>query len=338
MPGFFTAIYDVLGVVFGPIMSAIFEIVRNYGLSIIIFTVICRIFMLPFAVNQHNNMAKNHRMQMKLRKITEKHKNDKQRQQQETQEFYRREGYNPMKAGCSTGMILQMPIMFGIIAAIYRPLSYTVRVPGEYITRLSHAMVEILSGEGGGLLSGGGAMLRHDSPQIQLRVTENIEQLAHMFGEGADLINPHWFEAIKEFTENFTMFGLQLGVTPQEAVSGGGSWVYYLVPVFVALSQLSVSAFTFLRQRKTNPEQNQNAMMMGCMTFGMPLFTAWIALTFPVGAGVYWIISSLVAFVQTVALTYLIPPQKMLARVLVEETVQRRSRENSKKKIAEYID
>jgi len=167
-------------------------------------------------------------------------------------------------------------------------------------------------------------------------VTENIEKFVHMFGEGEGLLDPEWFERIQAFVENFTMFGLQLGLTPQEAGAAGGSWVYYLIPVLAGLSAMATSAFTFLRQRKTNPEQQQNAMMMGCMSFGMPLFSAFLALSFPVGIGIYWIISSLIAFVQTVALHAFMPPQRMLARVLVEETVQRRSRENSRKRIAEF--
>jgi YidC/Oxa1 family membrane protein insertase len=97
---------------------------------------------------------------------------------------------------------------------------------------------------------------------------------------------------------------------------------------------MGTSLFTFLRTRKQNPEQKQNAAMMGCMTFGMPLFSAYIAFQFPVGIGIYWIVSSLVAFLQTVALNYTHPPQKMLAKVLVEETITRRSRENSRRRVA----
>jgi YidC/Oxa1 family membrane protein insertase len=92
---FFNTIYDVLGVFFGPIMSAIYELVNNYGLAIIVFTLVFRTLMLPIPLKQHRNMAKSYRMQMKTRKIKEKYKGDMKRQQQETQELYRREGFNP---------------------------------------------------------------------------------------------------------------------------------------------------------------------------------------------------------------------------------------------------
>ena len=325
MNAMFRGLQDILGVVFGPMMSAIFQVVGNYGLAIIIFTIFCRALALPFAVKQQKNMAKNHRMQMKLRKVQEKYKDDKQRQQQETQKFYQREGYNPMKAGCSAGMVIQMPIMIGLFAAINRVLRYAVQVPTHYITRLAEAAEEYL--EGGGLMM----TVNADMPQIELRIAENIQQFAHLFGEGAEYIPMYWYDRIVEFAEGFTMFGLQLGLTPGE----GSSWVYYLVPVFSGIAAMATSLFTFFRQRHLNPQQQQNPMMMGCMTLGMPLFSAIWALWFPVGVGIFWTASGLIAFIQTVALHYAMPPQKMLARVLVEETVTRRSRENSRKKIAE---
>jgi len=110
------------------------------------------------------------------------------------------------------------------------------------------------------------------------------------------------------------------------------------VPIFAGLAALATSVFTFFKRRDSDPmmqQQSQNPMMMGCMTFGMPLLSGVWAWFFPVGVGIFWVASSLLAFLQTIVLHYLMPPPKLLARVLVDETVTRRSRENSKKKIAE---
>jgi YidC/Oxa1 family membrane protein insertase len=326
MNAMFRGVQDVLGIVFGPLMGVIYQLVRNYGLAIIIFTIICRLIQLPFSVKQQRNMAKNARMQMKLRKITAKYKDDKRRQQEETQKFYGREGYNPMKAGCSGGMLIQMPIMIGLFAAINRVLRYTVQVPQEYINRLAEAAEEVFA-DSGGLMN-----ITANVPQIELRITENIEAFVHMFGSGDGYIPMYWLERIREFAEGFTMFGLQLGRTPSEA----GVWYYYLVPVLAGMATLLTSLFQFFRQRESNPQmQGQNPMMIGCMTLGMPLMSGVWALWFPVGVGLFWVASGLIAFIQTVALHYIMPPPKMLARVLVDETVTRRSRENSKKKVTE---
>jgi len=354
-----TFIFDLLGVVFGPIMRWIFWLVGNYGVAIIVFTLLCRIIQLPFAVKQQRNMAKNTRMTMKLRKITERYKDDKRRQQEETQKFYQREGYNPLKAGCSGGMLAQFPIMFGLVAAINRPLQYTLQLPQALLERLQYLEPIVLGAaeEGGrgftfmGMGAGGGPL------QIQLRIVENIELFAEWFGEGYRYICEYceyaaygcceyvqqialiperyasYLPQIQEFAVNdFQLFGLSLGQMPGQA----GAFIGVLIPVLAGAGALATSLFTFFRQRDTNPQMaQQGKLMSGCMTFVMPLFSAVWAIGFPIGVGIFWIISGFIAFVQTVALHYAMPPQKMLARVLVEETVERRSRENSKKKIAE---
>jgi len=312
-------IYDALGVVFGPIMRVIFSFTQNYGVAIILFTIFCRFLMLPSAVSQQKNQAKNARMQMKIRKITEKYQGDKQRIQQETQEFYQREGYNPMSAGCSGGMIIQLPIMFGLLAAIYRPLQYAMDVPKNVLEVLeahAPAVMEEITGKKTG------------SMFLQLNIIEHLKDFIPFIGEGK--FSQVWYDKIAGFVHQFSFLGLDLGATPQERKG-----IYYIIPVLAGVSAMASSAYTFFRQRKQNPEQQQNAAMMGCMSFGMPLMSAVFALNFPVGIGIYWTVGSLVAFIQMLILNATHSPQKMLAKVLVEETIVRRSRENSRKKVYE---
>ena len=318
-----TFIYDALGVVFGPIMAVIYAVVRNYGVAIILFTVFCRLLMLPSAISQQKNQAKNQRIQYKMRKITEKYKGDRQRLAQEQQEFYKREGYNPMSAGCSGGMMLQFPIIFGLIAAIYRPLQYTVKTSADVIKVLSEKAAEIL----------GDPKLVPGNLQIQLRIAENLDKFKDLFGEGK--LSMLEFDKIHAFAANFKFMGLQLGLTPKEAYADLGQWYYYLIPILAGVTSMATSVYTMLRQRKTNPEQQQNMMMMMVMSLGMPIFSAVLSLSFPVGVGIYWIVSSLAGLVQIVVLSYTHPPQRMLAKSMVDETIERRSRENSRKKIAE---
>ena len=349
-------IYDALGLVFGPIMSAIYHLVNNYGVAIILFTIFCRILMLPSAISQQKNAAKNQRITYKMRKITEKYKDDKQRQMQEQQEFYKREGYNPMSAGCSGGMLLQFPIIFGLIAAVYRPLQYTVKIDGRLIHSLSPNLIEKLSAAAVEFFKDaeGKATILANNLQIQLRITEKIDMFKGLFGQGKldlsvfngipkfdaakftelfgpDKLDAKFFTAISEFAEHFRFGPWQLGLTPKE----GGTFIYYLIPILAGLTSMAASLYSTLRQRKTNPGQQQGMAMMIVMSLGMPAISAWFALGFPVGIGIYWIVSSLVQLIQTVVLSFTHPPQKMLAKSMVDETIERRSRENSRKKVAE---
>lgn len=75
----------------------------------------------------------------------------------------------------------------------------------------------------------------------------------------------------------------------------------------------------------------ENAQMAGCMMLSMPLMSLWFSLQFPAGMGMYWIFSNIIAFVQTLVLGHIYAPNKLVARSMVEETIEKRSYEKAKK-------
>jgi YidC/Oxa1 family membrane protein insertase len=270
-------------------------------------------------------------MQFKIRKLQEKYKDDKQQLQKETQELYQREGYNPMSSGCSWHMIFPFLIVFGLIAAIYRPLQYTVRLPEEVLATLKDAATKIL---GEGIVGKTGA----NNSFVELRIIEHIGQFKTIIGSGIGQIAQSYYDKIADFAADFTLFGLNLGQTPKEgyAMGAGGHWGYYCVPIAAGVSSMLSALVTTIRTKKQNPEQ-KNAAMMGCSLLMGPAMQIWFSFTFPVGIGFYWITSSLVMFIQTLVLGWTHPPQKMMAKLLVEETIQRRAREKNRKQIVENL-
>ena len=55
----------------------------------------------------------------------------------------------------------------------------------------------------------------------------------------------------------------------------------------------------------------------------------------PAGAGIYWIMSNIIAFAQMILLNYTHSPKKIIAKMMVEETVNRRSKEENMKRVAQ---
>lgn len=313
------SIYRVLGVPFGFILTLIFGLVQNYGLTLIIFTFLVRLIMVPSAIHQQKGAAKTQRLQPKLRRINERYATTDKRQaaenrqkiQEETQALYAREGHNPMNQGCLP-MFIQFPIMFGLIGAIYNPLRYPLDIPEKLIETLVSGLTEL------NLISG-----TRGTYMAQVYVVEYIEKLQHLFT--AD--NMFLFEKIRDF--NFTFLGLPMGQVPSYSEPS----ILWIVPILSFLSSFATTFISWLRQRQTNPEMAKNPMM-GCMTFGMPLFSLVIAFQFPVGIGIYWTISNLFALGQTLLLNYTHSPKKQIARLLIDETVERRSREENLKLVA----
>lgn len=90
------------------------------------------------------------------------------------------------------------------------------------------------------------------------------------------------------------------------------------------------SVLTQVRQKKSNPGGMENAQMMGCMMLTMPLMSLWFSFQFPAGMGMYWILSNILAFFQTLILGRIYAPRKIIAKLMVEETIERRSYEKAK--------
>ena len=98
------------------LLTKLFSLVGNFGVAIILLTLIVRGIMFPVAQRQFASMAAMRAVQPKMKAIQERYKDDKQKQQQEVMKLYKEEGVNPL-AGCLP-MFLQIPVFF----ALYKTL------------------------------------------------------------------------------------------------------------------------------------------------------------------------------------------------------------------------
>ena len=118
--------FQILYVPFGFLFRILFDFVGNYGLALIIFTLFFRLILLPSAIKQQKGMAKQYRLQPKLKRIREKYQdyapNERnQKIQMETNELYQQEGYSAMTGGCAP-LLLQLPILWGLYGIIRHPM------------------------------------------------------------------------------------------------------------------------------------------------------------------------------------------------------------------------
>ena len=305
--------YQVLGIPFGYLLDWIYQTIGfgSYAVSIILLTLITRLLTVPSSITQQKGMAKTQRIQSKVRKIQTKYAGDQRRIQEETTALYQREGYNPMSAGC-TPMLLQFVILFGLIGAIYYPLTNFLHFTKEDVEILKSALA-----------------LDSKNIQAELLVMENIDKLKVLFAEGKlKGIEASQLAMIENV--DFKIFGISLGVKPTD--KGVTNWVW-LVPVLSFLTSMLSGVYSMIKQKQQNPAAG-GGPMMGCMMFGMPLLSLYFVINYPIGIGVYWIASGLFGFISTVIIGYFYSPQKTLARIMIDETVERRSKEENAKRIA----
>ena len=97
------------------VLNAIYGVVGNYGVAIIIVTFLMRIIIFPLTLKQEKSMKKMRDLQPELEKIKEKYKDNPQELQKQTAEIYRENGVNPL-GGCLP-LLIQMPIFVALYYA-----------------------------------------------------------------------------------------------------------------------------------------------------------------------------------------------------------------------------
>ena len=292
--GLFKPLYWLFGVCMGFLM----DLLNNqYFVAIVIFTVVTRVILLPFNIHQQKTMAKTARLQPKLAKLQKKYPDPKDRMklQQETQDLYAREGHNPMQMGCGP-MLFQMVFLMGIIGIIYYPLSYVLGYKGQY---------------------------------LQLGILENFgaykDTLVEKF---PTLFTADNCAAIQAYRD-----GMVIGNLDMTAIPHWKDGIIIIVPLLCLVTSLASTLVSTMIQKKNNPAAAQQTSQMLIMMLMMPFFSFYISFKVPAAVGFYWIISNLVAIVQQLFLAKFFPPKRSQARLMLENTIYRRSREANIKKL-----
>lgn len=117
--------YTILGVIAKPLgllLSFLYGFINDYGITIIVFTVIVKTCLYPLYIKQTKSMARMSEVQPKMVALQKKYANDKETLNIKMAELYKEEKFNPM-GGCLP-MLIQMPIIMGLFALLRQPMQY----------------------------------------------------------------------------------------------------------------------------------------------------------------------------------------------------------------------
>lgn len=117
--------YTILGVIAKPLgwlLSFLYGFIDNYGITIIVFTIIVKLCLYPLYIKQTKSMARMSEVQPKMQALQRKYANDKETLNIKMAEMYKEEKFNPM-GGCLP-MLIQMPIIMGLFALLRNPMAY----------------------------------------------------------------------------------------------------------------------------------------------------------------------------------------------------------------------
>lgn len=112
----------IIAVPLGYLLTFIYNLVGNYGISLIILTVLVKLLLYPLYFKQIKSTASMSSLQPKMKAIQEKYKNDKEKMNEEMAKLSKNENFNPM-GGCLPTLI-QLPILWGLFTLLRNPIRY----------------------------------------------------------------------------------------------------------------------------------------------------------------------------------------------------------------------
>ncbi len=299
-------IFNFIGGIFGYILWSAFYLTKNYGIAIILFTIVIKVLLFPFSVKQQKTMASNARFQQKQREIMEKYKNDRVKANEEIQKLMAKENISPT-AGCMP-MLAPMLVMFGVYYSVLNPLTNTLHIASE---KVSTALTSLST------IPAVGSTINGRYGEINIvKYFSSLQD--YLISGGKPIFSDADANSIKDFSSGFDFCGLDLLSTPSQS-----SWqsMMWLIPVLCFVT----SVLSMIIMQLINGQKFQGCMVL--MILMMPLFTAWIAYSVPGAVGFYWISSNVLGFAQSLILNKFYSPSIMEAKTEAQRVVLRRQQE-----------
>ncbi len=278
-------IFDIINVPLGYLFRIIYLLVNNYGWTLVLFTVVTKLILLPLSVKQQKSMSKMQAIQPKINEIQRKYQYDKEKLNQETMKIYQENQINPM-GGCLP-LLIQFPVLIALYNIIRMPLTYVLKFGIGDLPSVQQVL-DILASLG---FSG----TIHDEIKIAdflFNTSGAMEAVKAAFPQ-ANIISL-----------DFTFLGMNLSHTPNFLVLN----TLILIPVLAGFTSFLTSWVTNKlnssgNKKPVNAEGNPTASSMQTMTYIFPFMTVFFAFSLPAGLGFYWILSNIVQIVQQVVLT-----------------------------------
>ena len=287
--------FEFFANIFGYLLQILYTLVNNYGLAIILFTVIIKIILLPLSIKQQKTMKKSEILQEKMKTIQFKYKNDQEKMNQEMMNLYKSENMNPF-SGCLSS-IIQILLLLSIFYLVRSPLTFMEKIPQEKIETYTKQLQEE------------GKSISNVYPQIDLIRESSLLKEKNPEDQDVDKV------AIQ-----MNFFGLDLSKIPQQNMT---DYTVYIIPVLYIISSFISIRMTTAMQQK-NKKKDDNVEIDGAtgkeiekeekseidsvmqtnkmMSWMMPIMSISIALIAPLGLALYWLINNILMIFERIIL------------------------------------
>ena len=254
--------FSFIANIFGYLLKWLYNIVgQNYGMAILLFTVILRIILLPITIKQQKSLKKTAELQGKMQEIQFKYKNNPEQMNKEVMNLYKQEKVSPF-SGCLSA-IIQIVIILSVFWLVSKPLTYMNHVSSDTIENYKNEITEEY-----------GSISNYYEIEIIQKKSANDANVRI----------------------NMDFLGLDLSKVPSQNIR---DIKVYIIPVLYVISSILSIRLTTAKKNKQNNEGNDMTEQMNkSMSYVMPIMAVSIAFVAPLGLELYWFISNVLMIVE----------------------------------------
>lgn len=283
----------VLASLFGYVLNFLYNLVQNYGIAIILFTVLLKIVMLPISIKQQRTMKKSQEVQKEVDKAQLKYKNNPEMLSKEVMAIYKREKVSPF-SGCLSG-ILQLVIFISVFYLVSRPLTYMKKVDPAVISKYEQEIA-----------ASGQSSSYQEIKVIELKSGEDQNVALNMNFLGFDLskvpmqnwkdwkvfIIPFFYVLLTFVNIRMTSKDMKKDKKIKEIEAGKEKDKVKEKELDKTDNDLDKKVEN---NNKETPEEQLDSMkqMTNNMNYMMPIMSISISLIAPLGLSLYWLISNI---------------------------------------------
>ncbi len=278
--------------IFGYLLNVLYQLFNNYGIAIIVFSVILRIILIPITIKQQISLKKSTKIQAEMNEIQKKYKNNPEKMNQEAMNLYKREKMSPF-SGCLSS-ILQIIIILSVFWLVSQPLTYMKKINEPYNAESTDESEQV-------------SVIDYYKNEIQ----KNNEGQRASYME-IEIIN-RYGSTDERVNLNMDFLGLDLSKVPGNNLS---DWTVYIIPVlYVISSTISIRLSTGVGKKKkdknlltsgeekteeVNNELEAVESMNKNMSYMMPIMSVFIAFIAPLGLALYWLVSNILMTLERI--------------------------------------
>ncbi len=294
---------DIIQIPFGYLMDWLYTMTSDYGVALILFSVLVQIVLMPITAKSKRSMMKMSRLTPQLQDIQRRYGDDQQKQNEMIQNLYREEGVS-MTGGCLWSFV---PLL------ILLPLYAVVRMP---ITYMLHESVETAAQIVDVIKTAAPELFTKNAYYDEMVAARYIPQFADALKAALPELSARTLAGI-----NFNFLGIDLGSVPTFNIFNHTVWGWdwaHIGAMLIALLSAGNQVVAMLISQKMNDSvitnadgiqdketaaNSQAAQTNKMMMFTMPLMMLWIGFTVPCALSLYWLVSGVVRTIADMILT-----------------------------------